>query len=275
MAAIALLQPTRPGFHLDPTGDELAALSEHFALLQSWTREGRVVLAGPCEDGSLGVVVFPACDAEQARELMAGDPCVSRGVMTAEVRPFRMSLFGTGTARDWTGFTQAVHIRAERTALWRLLTTCQGLEAWFLARATARTADGRDWPRDRTLEPGLSLTLTWGVTGDSAANGSVPSTEVSETDSVLAVEAPQRMRIGWYEDKGWVDFRLLEHPSDGRITVELEQRLTRSGDHAFLENAYIGCREGWAFFLTNLKCIAEGGPDLRERVPDRKGLVNL
>jgi uncharacterized protein YciI/uncharacterized protein YndB with AHSA1/START domain len=275
MAAIALLRPARAGFHLDPTVQELQALGAHLELLKRLAREGRVVVAGPCEDGSLGVAIFPTDDAAAAQALMADDPCVKAGVMSCEVHPFRMSVFGTGTTRDWTGFTQAIHIRAERTALWRMLTTCVGLESWFLARAEAWTADGREWPRDRTLEPGQKLRLTWGIAGDCAPNGTTLPADISEDDTVLAVEPPQRIRLGWYQDKGWVDIRLLEHPSDGRITVELEQRLADTGDHAFLENAFVGCKEGWAFFLTNLKCIAEGGPDLRERQADRKGLVNL
>lgn len=274
MAAIALLRPARVGLHSDPSAEELVALGQHFDTMKALVREGRVVLAGPCEDGTLGIVVFPKDDPDAAEAVMAADPCVAQGVMACEVRAFRVSLFGTGTARDWGGFTQAVHIRADRARVWRMLSTCQGLESWFLLRAHATTADGRAWPADRALEPGQRLQMTWATAGACAPNGTAQAAEVSETDTVFAVEAPQRMRVGWYGDKGWVDIRVLDHAVDGRVTVELEQRLTAAGDHAFLENAYIGCREGWAFFLANLKCMAEGGPDLREQSPDRAGLVN-
>lgn len=265
MAALALLRPVRPAFHLDPTPDELAALTAHFGRTQAAVREGRVVLAGPCEDGSLGVVVFPKDDAPTAEAWMQDDPCVAAGVMTVEVRPFRLSLFGTGTGRDWTGFTQAIHIRASQTSLWRMLATCQGMERWFLAKAEAWTADGRAWPSDRELEAGLRFRFSW--------QGLADAPLITEDDTVLAVEPGQRLRMGWYQDKGWVDVRLMPLP-DGRVTVELEQRMAPTADFAFLEGAYVGCKEGWSFFLSNLKSVAEGGADLRERAPDRKGLVN-
>jgi hypothetical protein len=36
---------------------------------------------------------------------------------------------------------------------------------------------------------------------------------------------------------------------------------------------FLDCRDGWTFYLTNLKCVIEGGPDLREKDPDME-LVN-
>ena len=98
---------------------------------------GKVVLAGPATDGSLGLVVFPHASEAEARELASEDPSVLAGVMAAEVKPFRMSLFGTGSGRDWLGFTQAIHVRADAASAWRMLSTCDGLERWFLARADA------------------------------------------------------------------------------------------------------------------------------------------
>jgi len=72
-----------------------------------------------------------------------------------------------------------------------------------------------------------------------------------------------RPGIGWYEDKGWIEFRVLPR-DEGGSTVELEQRMEPTADRSLLEQAYIGCREGWAFYLANLKSVAEGGRDLRE-----------
>jgi uncharacterized protein YndB with AHSA1/START domain/uncharacterized protein YciI len=274
MAAIAFLRPTRANFHLSPTDDETEALARHFAYLQGLVSAGKVVLAGPATDGSLGLVVFPHASEAEERELASEDPSVLAGVMAAEVKPFRMSLFGTGSGRDWLGFTQAIHVRADAASAWRMLSTCDGLERWFLARADAWTQDGREWPRDRALEQGARLRLTWAGAGECDERGRCTPVEVSEDDDVLRTEAPQRIRIGWYENRGWVEFRLMPRP-DGRVTVELEQRMHASSDFAFLEGAHVGCREGWAFYLANLKCVLEQGIDLRERTPDRKRLVNV
>lgn len=231
----------------------------HFAYLQSLVAEGEVIVAGPAEDGSLGLVVFSRADAAAARSLVAADPAVVAGVMTAEVKPWRMSLFGTGTKRDWTGFTQAINVDAAADAVFALLATCAGLERWFIARADA----GCD--RAGLVPAGGRIVLTWRGLGGS---------EMSEANAILACEAGSRVRMGWYEDKGWVEFRVIARPGGGS-TVELEQRMQPSADRALIEQAYVGCREGWAFYLANLKSVAEGGRDLREQAPDRAGLVNV
>lgn len=273
MAAIAFLRPTRADFHLDPTADELEALARHFSFLQGMVAAGDAVTAGPAEDGSFGLVVFPRLDAPAAAERMREDPAVAAGVFRAEAVAWRMSLFGTGTGRDWLGFTQAIHVSCAAAAAWRALATCDGLERWFLLRAEATTADGRPWPKDRALEAGLGIRLTWPSLGEPDAAGRAVPGEVTETDEVLRAEPPQRIRLSWYEGKGWVELRIVPRP-DGRITVELEQRMHPTGDFRLLESAYVGCREGWAFYLANLRSVLEHGHDLRERTPDRRGLVN-
>lgn len=274
MPAIAFLRPVRTDFHLDPTEDELEALGRHFSFLQGLVASGEVVAAGPSEDGAFGLVVFPKLDAAAAAARMQEDPAVAAGVFRAETAAWRMSLFGTGTGRDWLGFTRAIHVQATAAAVWRMLATPEGLERWFLLRAEASTPDGRAWPRDRALEQGVRLRLVWLSTGTSDAAGRVERGEATEENGVLRVEPPQRMRLGWYEDRGWVEFRVAPRP-DGRVTVELEQRMHPTTDFRLLESAYVGCREGWAFYLANLKSVLEHGCDLREPQPDRAGLVNV
>lgn len=80
----------------EATPEEEARLSEHFEYLQRALEEGRLVLAGPCEDGEFGVVIFQAATDEAAVEFMQSDPAVRHGLMTAELHPFRVSLLGTG-----------------------------------------------------------------------------------------------------------------------------------------------------------------------------------
>ena len=259
MAAIALLTPTRPGFHHAPTEAESTAWGAHFAYLESLIASGDVVVAGPTEDGSLGLVVFARADAAAAQAMIDADPAIACGVMTAEVKPWRMSLFGTGTKRDWLGFTQAIQVDAATERVFELIATCAGLERWFIRRATASC------DRAQFLPVGDRLSLTWRGMNDA---------DMTEVDGVLACEPMRRMRIGWYEDKGWVEFRVTARASGGS-TVELEQRMHPSADRALIEQAYIGCREGWAFYLANLKSVAEGGRDLRDPRPDRPGLVNV
>ena len=80
----------------ETTLEEEARLGEHFDYLRRALDDGKLILAGPCEDGDFGVVVFRAATPEAASEFMQNDPAVRHGLMSAELHPFRVSLLGTG-----------------------------------------------------------------------------------------------------------------------------------------------------------------------------------
>ena len=80
-----------------PTPAERAIVSEHFAHLEVLTERGVVLLVGRTQDNSprtFGVVIFQAESDEQALEIMNGDPAVRKGIMHAELFPFRIALAG-------------------------------------------------------------------------------------------------------------------------------------------------------------------------------------
>ncbi len=93
---VYLLRPSHPGLVDHPTPDEEAVLGAHFGYLQAALQDGRLLLAGPCTDGAFGIVVFRAASLVAAREFMQGDPAVRGALMTAELHPFRASLFKAG-----------------------------------------------------------------------------------------------------------------------------------------------------------------------------------
>lgn len=94
-AFIYFLRPSREGLAEAPTPEEEARLEEHFRYLRSQLEQGRLVLAGPCLDGTIGVVIFRAETEEATRQFMEGDPAVSHGLMSAELHRFRVSLLRT------------------------------------------------------------------------------------------------------------------------------------------------------------------------------------
>lgn len=86
-------EPRRADLLETLTEEEKAAFSEHFARLQEATREGRVVMAGPCTDmEGPGIVLFYAEDEEAARAFMEGDPIIASGMFKGEVHPVAFSL---------------------------------------------------------------------------------------------------------------------------------------------------------------------------------------
>lgn len=67
-------------------------MSEHFGYLQSLLGEGKLLLAGPCLDGTFGIVIYQADSDQEAENIMMDDPAVKAGIMTAEFHPFKVSL---------------------------------------------------------------------------------------------------------------------------------------------------------------------------------------
>lgn len=92
---IYFIHAPREDFPATMTPDEEAVWAQHFERLKSLHEQGTVLLAGPTlGEVNTGIVVFRAEDAEAAEALMAQDPVVGGGWAEAELRPFRVSLFG-------------------------------------------------------------------------------------------------------------------------------------------------------------------------------------
>lgn len=80
-----------------PTPEEQSIVSEHFAHLEALTEQGVMLLVGRTQDNSprtFGIAIFRAESAERAAEIMNSDPAVRKGIMHAELFPFKISLAG-------------------------------------------------------------------------------------------------------------------------------------------------------------------------------------
>jgi uncharacterized protein YciI len=89
---IYVLTLTRPEGAWAPTDEERAIVSEHYYRLESLHAEKIVSYVGrTTTNNPMGIVVFEAETEEAARQLMEGDPAVQKGVMRAEVYPFRIA----------------------------------------------------------------------------------------------------------------------------------------------------------------------------------------
>ena len=80
-----------------PTPEEQAIVDEHFAHLATLTERGVMLLVGRTQDNSprtFGIAIFQAESDEQAQAIMNSDPAVRKGIMRAELFPFRIALAG-------------------------------------------------------------------------------------------------------------------------------------------------------------------------------------
>jgi uncharacterized protein YciI len=89
---IYLTRLVRPGSGMEPRPEEEAIFTDHFNHLKSKLASGELLLAGPCEDTSFGVVIFTAPGEDEAQAFMTADPAIARGLMTGELHAFRVSL---------------------------------------------------------------------------------------------------------------------------------------------------------------------------------------
>jgi len=92
---LVIYRPPRPTFAADATPEEERVVGSHFQFLKRLLAEGKLLLAGPCEDASMGLAVIECDNLDEARSILAADPAVQGRVFTGEIKPYRVSLFRT------------------------------------------------------------------------------------------------------------------------------------------------------------------------------------
>jgi uncharacterized protein YciI len=90
---IYFLHTEREDFAATMTDDEKRMWAEHFARLQRLMAEGTLIIAGPTLGQiNTGIAVIEAPDETAARQIMDGDPAITSGYATGELRGFAVSL---------------------------------------------------------------------------------------------------------------------------------------------------------------------------------------
>ena len=166
--------------------------------------------------------------------------------------PCAQSLVEGQEIADWSQFTSRAFVRARAAAVFDAWATDAGLRQWLLG--SAEFAGGPETtPRaDGAARSGDALRWTWQHSGW-AVDG-----------QVLEASWPERLRLALGEI-GCVDVSLTPE-GDGTL-VELRHRDVPTRE-LFVEWSCV-----WTFYLANLKSVLEGGLDLREDDPARKGVV--
>lgn len=93
---LVILRPTRLGMLQDgPTPEEQRIVGEHFAYCSALVARGEMLLAGRSlgdPEQVIGIAIFHAESTEEAEAIVAKDPAVKNGVMSAEVQPYGLAL---------------------------------------------------------------------------------------------------------------------------------------------------------------------------------------
>ena len=94
MSFLVILRPVRDEMSFMPTGEESCVVAAHYDYLVSLRDEGKLVVAGPSivEGDTIGIGVLDVESRTEAEAIVAADPAITGGVMTAEVRPMRIAV---------------------------------------------------------------------------------------------------------------------------------------------------------------------------------------
>ena len=95
-----------------PKGEARDAMFKgHFANMNRLAEAGKLVLAGPLDgvDGRRGIFILDTADLDEARALVATDPVIANGEMTADFHAY----FGSAALKQVNG----IHARIARTPL--------------------------------------------------------------------------------------------------------------------------------------------------------------
>ena len=94
MSFLVILRPARDEMPFTPTGEESRVVSAHYEYLVSLRDEGKLVVAGPSivEGDTIGIGVLDVESRTEAEAIVAADPAITGGVMTAEIRPMRIAV---------------------------------------------------------------------------------------------------------------------------------------------------------------------------------------
>ena len=170
------------------------------------------------------------------------------------------------TAYDWTQFHAGIYIRSRPEQLFPMWATTQGLCRWFLRSAAFARSDTPPPERKSPAKPSPFDKLVPRAEGELCRTGDRYRWEwyyndgVVGEDWILDVRPPTRLAFG-FGDRMKVEVLLRKQGT--WCEVSLRQFDIPDSPRGRYE-MHLGCRVAWAFFLTNLKSVAERGPDLRE-----------
>lgn len=160
----------------------------------------------------------------------------------------------------WTGFTKRIPIKAHKTDIFQSLATQEGIEKWFLRLAEFTRENGEIRNQDEFVQSGDSYSWFWFGWSD----------DVNQKGRILETNGKDFIKFTFH-DPMEVSVRILEE--DGEKVVELTQE-NIPPDEDSKTNFFVGCGEGWTFYLANLKSVLEGGIDLRNKNENIQKVIN-
>lgn len=159
---------------------------------------------------------------------------------------------------DWTSFTKRIAVKSSLADIYNAWTVAANLEKWFLERVVFKDEKGDLMDVNQPVENGYQYDWYWYLDATPMRG------EIIEANGKDFLQFT-------FEGSSLVDVKLsmLEE----YVIVELRHHHIPQDDNS-RQHIRLGCSNGWAFYLHNLKSVYEGGIDLRNKDPKLGVMIN-
>jgi len=161
-------------------------------------------------------------------------------------------------AQEWSSFTISIAVKSTLELMYNAWTKPGEIEKWFLETCTYLDKNNNKAGYNICVHSGNTYEWTWYLY------------DIMEKGKILQANGKDFFQFSFAGDCK-VDVQLKE--TGEHVLVTLTQHNIPTDEKSKF-NIRIGCLEGWTFYLANLKCFYETGYDLRNKIPELKGVNN-
>ena len=159
---------------------------------------------------------------------------------------------------DWTSFTKRIAVKSSIGEIYSAWTVAAKLETWFLERVIFKVGNDASAQPIQSAQSDIHYEWYWYL-DPSPMRGQI--LHANGTDFIQFT----------FEGSSLVDVKLSS--LDEYVIIELRHHNIPQDDHS-KQHIRLGCSNGWAFYLHNLKSVYEGGIDLRNKDPKLGIMIN-
>ena len=159
---------------------------------------------------------------------------------------------------DWTSFTKRIAVKTSLSEIYDAWTKASELEKWFLKKVNFYYSDKTSFEHNANVLKNTSYEWYWYLY-DEPMKGRI--TDANGKDFIQFT----------FEGECLVDVSLKETDEFVIITLRHHNIPLDNNSKQYIR---LGCSNGWAFYLTNLKSVYEGGLDLRNKDEKLLSMIN-
>jgi uncharacterized protein YndB with AHSA1/START domain len=164
----------------------------------------------------------------------------------------------------WSSFTKSITVKTTMEKLYHAFATRAGMERWFLRSCDYKNENGHSLAREEFAQAGDHYCWLWFGYDD----------DIAEKGKILQANGTDFLEFTFHANgKNDMNVSVSFTDEEAECRVNLQQYNIPT-DEDSKACYFVGCGEGWTFYLANLKSVLEGGLDLRNKNEAIKGVIN-